>query len=107
VAAATDERAWGKAWLAPTNPAMTVRELVGRFAAANGLSKAKVMALPYPVLWSMGVFSPVIKELRATRYQFTRPFVIDSSVTVDTFGIQPTDMDEALRAAAAVVRTSA
>ena len=104
---ATDERAWGQAWLVPTNPAMTVRQLGDRFARANGLDKAKLMALPYALLWSMGLFSPVVKELRATHYQFTHPFVIDSSATTETFGLQPTDMDEALRAAATAIRAAA
>jgi hypothetical protein len=36
--------------------------------------------------------------LRTTRYQFTRPFVLDSTSTERTFGLAPTDLDTALRA---------
>jgi nucleoside-diphosphate-sugar epimerase len=95
---ATDERAWGKAWLAPTNAPLTVREFVTRFAEVNGAPKAKVTAIPYPVLWTYGLFDPFVKELRTTRYQFARPFAIDSSATTATFGIEPTPMDDVLRA---------
>ena len=48
------------------------------------LQSTKLTAIPYPVMWLAGVFSPLIKELRTTRYQFTSPFVIDSSATTAT-----------------------
>ena len=101
---ATDERALGQAWLVPTNPALTVRQLASRFTEVNGAPAAKLTAIPYPVMWATGLFSPLIKELRTTRYQFTRPFVIDSSATTEMFGLQPTPIDEALRDAAARLR---
>jgi len=103
-AVAVDERAYGQAWLVPSNPALTIRQLATRFAEVNGAPKAKLSAIPYPVMWAVGVFSPMIKELRTTRYQFTSPFVIDSSATTDAFGIEPTSMDAALRDAAARLR---
>jgi nucleoside-diphosphate-sugar epimerase len=98
VTVATDERALGKAWPVPTNPPLTIRELATRFTKALGLPAAKVTSLPYPVLWTAGVFNPFIKELRATHYQFARPFVLDSTITERTFGLTPTDLDTALRA---------
>ncbi len=97
VTAATTERAWGEAWLVPTNPPLTVRELATRFTAANGLPQAKVSSLPYAVLWTAGVFSPLLRELRATHYQFARPFVIDASHTEQTFSLTPTNLDAALK----------
>ena len=106
VTAATDERAFGQAWLVPTNPALTIRQLATRFAEVNRAPKAKLMAIPYPVMWTVGLFSPLVKELRTTRYQFTRPFVIDSSATTEMFGLEPTPTDEALRDAAARLRSS-
>jgi len=104
VTVAADEQALGQAWLVPTNPALTVRQLATRFAEVNGAPRAKVTAIPYQVLWTTGLFSPLVKELRATRYQFTRPFVVDSSATTQTFGLEPVPMDEALRHAAARLR---
>ncbi|HSR84340.1 MAG TPA: NAD-dependent epimerase [Streptosporangiaceae bacterium] len=103
-AVAVDERAYGQAWLVPTNPALTIRQLATMFAEVNGAPKAKLTAIPYPVMWAAGVFSPIVKELRTTRYQFTSPFVIDASATTDAFGLEPTPMDVALRDAAARLR---
>lgn len=97
VAAATDERALGKAWLVPTNPPLTIRELATRFTAVHGLPPARVTQLPYAILWTAGLFSPMIRELRTTRYQFARPFTIDSSATEKTFGLTPTPVDTALK----------
>jgi nucleoside-diphosphate-sugar epimerase len=104
VTVAGDERALGQAWLVPTNPALTVRQLATRFAEVNGAPPAKLTAIPYPVLWATGLFSPMVRELRITRYQFTSPFVLDSSATTEMFGLEPVPMDEALRSAAARLR---
>lgn len=94
---AADQRAWGKAWLVPTNPPLTIRELATRFTTVNGLPPAKLTQLPYAALWVSGLFSPLIKELRTTYYQFARPFTIDSTLTEQTFGLAPTDLDTALK----------
>jgi nucleoside-diphosphate-sugar epimerase len=104
VAVAADERAYGQVWFAPTNPPLTVRQLATRFARVNGAPRARLTPIPYPVMWVSGLFSPLIKELRTTRYQFNRPFVIDSSATTDTLGLTPIALDEALRDAAARLR---
>jgi nucleoside-diphosphate-sugar epimerase len=105
VTVAADERALGQAWLVPTGPALTVRQLATRFTEVNGAPAARLTAIPYPVMWAAGLFSPLIKELRITRYQFTAPFVLDSSATTQMFGLEPTPLDEALREAAAGLRS--
>jgi nucleoside-diphosphate-sugar epimerase len=104
VAVAADERAYGQVWFAPTNPALTIRQLAMQFAHVNGAPRARVTSIPYPVMWTAGLFTPLIKELRTTRYQFTRPFVIDASATTEAFGLAPIALDEALRDAAARLR---
>lgn len=104
VTVARTESAWGRIWHAPTNPALTVRELANRFVAVNGAPAAKVTQIPYPVMWTYGLFDPMVRELRTTRYQFTAPFILDSSNFTNTFGIGPIPMDEALRAAAEPLR---
>jgi nucleoside-diphosphate-sugar epimerase len=97
VTVATDERAWGKTWLVPTSPPLTLRQLASRFAEVHGLPPAKVSEVPYGVLWTTGLFVPLLRELRTVRYQFDRPFVIDSSLTERTFDLPPTDLETALK----------
>ena len=106
VTAANDERAHGRAWLTPTGAPLTVREIATRFTEVLGLPKAKLARVPYWVLWSMGLFDPMMKELRTTYYQWVKPFVVDSSVTEATFGVKPGDLDDALRAAAEVAKAA-
>ena len=100
VTAATDERAWGKAWLTPTNSPLTVRALAARFASVVGAPAPKLSTIPYPILWAAGLFVPLVRELRTTRYQFVSPFVVDSSSTERTFGLAPMDLNAALKAVA-------
>ena len=98
VIVAADERAWGKAWLVPTKPPLTVRELAARYATVCGAPPPKLSEIPFPIFWAVGLFMPLVRELRATRYQFVSPFVIDSSLTEKIFDLAPTDLDVALRA---------
>jgi nucleoside-diphosphate-sugar epimerase len=105
VTVATDQRAWGRAWLTPSHPPLTVRELAARFAKVAGAPPPKLSALPYPVLWTAGVFVPLIRELRATRYQFIHPFVVDASSTEKTFELAPGDFDAALGVAATAAKS--
>jgi nucleoside-diphosphate-sugar epimerase len=39
----------------------------------------------------------MMRELRETRYQFDRPYVLDSSAFETTFGVAPTPLDVALK----------
>jgi nucleoside-diphosphate-sugar epimerase len=100
VTVAADQRGWGKAWPVPSNPPLTVRELAARFTRVAGAPAPKLTRIPYPALWAVGLFSPLVRELRATNYQFTAPFVLDSSLTEETFGLAPSDLDHGLEQAA-------
>jgi len=98
VTVAATERAWGRGWLVPTSAPLTVRELATRFTELNEAPAPRLTSMPYPVLWAAGLFSPTIKELRHTYYQWSRAFTIDSSVTEREFGLTPTPVDAALAA---------
>ncbi|GAA1605769.1 NAD-dependent epimerase/dehydratase family protein [Catellatospora bangladeshensis] len=104
VVLAADERAWGRAWLVPTPPAMSARAAAERANELIGLPRPRLSRIPYPLLWAMGLFSPLVKELRSTYYQFAKPFTLDSSVTERTFGLAPTPLDTTLADAAAKYR---
>jgi nucleoside-diphosphate-sugar epimerase len=104
ITVAGDERGWGRSWPVPSHPPLTIRELATRFAAATGSPAPKLTALPYAAMWTVGLLSTMVRELRTTYYQFARPFVLDSSITEKTFGLEPGDFDAALRTAAAAVR---
>jgi nucleoside-diphosphate-sugar epimerase len=98
VTAATDERAWGKAWHVPTNPATTSREMITMMSKIAGVAPVKVSGIPNALLRVGGLFSPLFRELPEMLYQYDRPFIVDSSLFTSTFGQSPTPLDEALTA---------
>jgi len=100
VAIADDERAWGKPWHVPNAPATTQRETVDAFAAAAGTT-AKVGAVPHLALSALGLFVPMMRELKETWYQFADPWVTDSALTEQTFGLTATPLADGAAATVA------
>ncbi|WKX72950.1 NAD-dependent epimerase/dehydratase family protein [Streptomyces sp. XD-27] len=98
VEVAGEERAWGRAWHVPTGPALSTRAMVGRLAAQSGTGPVAVRRLPPAVLGVVSVFSPLIRELKEIRYQFDRPFVVDSSAYEAAFAVRATPVDEQVKA---------
>jgi nucleoside-diphosphate-sugar epimerase len=94
----TDERAWGRAWHVPTNPPMSQREIFNALANIAGVPATSVRALPSWQLWVARALIPFVREMQEVRYQFERPFVIDSSAYQTTFRTPPTPMQDALAA---------
>ena len=100
----TDERAWGEPWHVPTAAPHSQRELASRFCELAGSPAPRVAPVPAAALTVAGLFSPELRELKETRYQFDRPFVLDSSAFTRAFGIEATPTDGALRAILAAAR---
>jgi nucleoside-diphosphate-sugar epimerase len=95
---AGEERAWGRAWHVPTGPALSTREMTGRLATEAGTAPVAVRALPPAVLGALSLVSPLIRELKEIRYQFDRPFVVDSSAYEAAFTVRATPLDEQVKA---------
>jgi len=95
VRAAADPTSWGRAWHVPSAPPCTQREAVAALAAAASVPAPSVRALPHLVLKTVGLFSPQVRELEEVRYQFTAPFVMDSSAATAHFSCAPTPFPEA------------
>lgn len=99
--AATDERAWGRAWHVPVNPALSARALAVRLCEVAGAPSPRVNRPPALIVRALEMLNPIVRELRETRYQFDRPFVVDSSAFEQTFGMTATPLDVALQATVA------
>src|SRR5690349_16254143 len=94
VTAGTDPRAWGRAWHVPSNEPLSQRQVIDDFARAAGVGQVRVGAIPSVVLRGMGLFWPLMRELRETEYQFRDDFVMDSSAAQATFGLKPAPWEE-------------
>lgn len=93
---AEDERAWGRAWHVPTAEPYSTRTAVERMCRISEVSPVSVSTTPWWLLRALGLFSPMLRELGEVRYQFDRPFIIDSSAYTSTFGEHPTPSEDAL-----------
>jgi nucleoside-diphosphate-sugar epimerase len=98
IVAGRDERAWGRPWHVPTAEPLTFRRLGERMAALLGRPAPRMVQLPWPLVRAAGLFSPMLGELRHVRYQFVAPYVLDSSAFQRTFGVEPTPIEQALKA---------
>ncbi len=98
IEAAANERAWGRAWHVPTNPARTQRQVIDDLADAAGVPRVRVSQLSPVITRALGLFNPTIRELQETAYQRDRTFVLDDTDARTTFGIEPTSWSQILDA---------
>jgi nucleoside-diphosphate-sugar epimerase len=94
---AGDERAWGQAWHVPTAAPMTAREFAQRIARVGNFPSPRLSRYPEIAVRAAGLFEKFARDYIVLSYQFKRPFVLDSSRAEQTFGLRPTDVDEAIR----------
>ncbi|MCQ8772435.1 NAD-dependent epimerase/dehydratase family protein [Streptomyces telluris] len=98
VEVAGEERAWGRAWHAPTEPPLSTREMITRLGAQAGSGPVTVRRLSPAILSVASLFSPLLRELREIRYQFDRPFVTDSGAYEAAFTVRATPVEEQVKA---------
>lgn len=101
IAAADRPQVWNRVWHAPTGPALTQREIAGAFAQAAGARAPRVTGVPGWAVKAIGVFSPDMRDLTETMYQFEHPFVMDSTASQAALGLTPTPLHEAAAATVA------
>ncbi|WP_327038646.1 NAD-dependent epimerase/dehydratase family protein [Micromonospora maris] len=103
ITAATDQRAWNRAWHVPSAAPLTIRELATRFTEVVGAPAPKLTTIPGPVFRAAGLLSAMLREFQTTAYQFDRPFVMDSTAATETFGLRHQPLDKSLRETAALL----
>ena len=92
--------AHGRVWFAPTNPPLTQRELTADLARVLNRPTPKVSAMPQSLLKLLAKVSPMMREIHSISYQFTGPWVIDSSATTQALDLHPTDWEKVIQQAA-------
>jgi len=106
-AAGSTEAAWGRPWLAPHHEATTFREVAQRFAQAAGVREPHLAPIPGVLLSLAAAVVPMMREVRRISYQFTEPFVVDSSASERVLGLSPTPWSTIVAATLAHWRESA
>lgn len=97
VAAADYAGEWGRAWHVPSNAPLARTEIAKQVNERWDVT-GRVAGIPQWLLSSLGVFSPMMREISASSYQFRMPYVIDSAETEQLLGVKATRWDDALAA---------
>ena len=91
--------AFGQAWNLPCAPTRTLREIFALGAAALG-RPAKMTVLPRWSLAPLGLFMPILGEMREMQFQWDRPYRVDSSKFAKRFWSDATPFEIGAPAAA-------
>jgi nucleoside-diphosphate-sugar epimerase len=93
-AAADFSGPWGRVWHVPST-ARSRTEIAAQLNLRYG-SHGTVAGYPAWLLRSLGVASPMMREVYASSYQFQAPYLIDSAETERELGVVATGWDDAL-----------
>ena len=97
VTVAERPEAYGRVWLAPTNPPRSPREAMADVLAAGGRPMVPMHSIPRVATWAGGLVNADMRQLRVMSYIFRRSYVIDSSAIEEAFGLEPTPWHEVCR----------
>lgn len=86
------KEALGQVWHVPNPPTLTQRELLTLFFKEAGL-EPKFTTMSKTKLMIGGLFVPAAKEMVEMAYEFEKPFLVDASKFVKTFGDISTPYD--------------
>jgi nucleoside-diphosphate-sugar epimerase len=75
---------------------MSQREIYTALARIAGAPPPRLRIVRPWLVAASGIAVPFLREFTEVAYQFTRPFVVDSTAFQATFGATPTPIDHAL-----------
>jgi nucleoside-diphosphate-sugar epimerase len=87
----------GEVWHLPNDPnTHTTRQLVDLVYQQAGQPRAKLRAMPAPLLRVIALLNPVVRELVEMQYQFEESFIVDSTKIATKIGVTATPVEQAL-----------
>ena len=95
IAASEHEGEWGRIWHVPAATTLSRTEICRQIDDRYGVS-GSVTGLPSWLLSAVGVFNPVLREVAASSYQMTAPFLSDAGETERKLGVRATAWETAL-----------
>lgn len=90
-----NDSALGEAWHVPNAPAITTRAFITEAFKQVG-NKPQMGSMGHLTLKIGGIFIPVAKEMIEMLYEFDKPFIVNSSKFIKTFGDHSTSIKEAI-----------
>ncbi|MEM9133151.1 MAG: NAD-dependent epimerase/dehydratase family protein [Actinomycetota bacterium] len=86
---------WGRAWIAPTAPAVAQAEVVALAAEALGVDPG-IQRISRAMLRLAGLFNADVRETVEMFPEFTHDFVVDSAAAEAALDLAPTDLETAI-----------
>ena len=99
----THSEAFGEIWFTPSPAPVTQMELVKMMETAIG-KPVKYMAAGSMMLRMLGLFDPTIRETVEMMYEWTQPFIVDTTKAEKAFGLKGTPLPQALKETVAWLR---
>jgi nucleoside-diphosphate-sugar epimerase len=87
--------AYGHAWHVPNAETISTRAMVQKFETALGRPIKTRIASPL-LLSVVGLFVPIVREMKELAYEFEEPYVVDDSRFRANFDVQTTPLDVAV-----------
>lgn len=97
--------AYGEAWHVPNAPERSLREVLELAADLSGIRR-RITVLPQLLMPLLGLFSGDIRELREMRFQWDRPYLVDTTKFARRFWGNATPLEEGLRTTIAFYRNA-
>jgi nucleoside-diphosphate-sugar epimerase len=92
-----DQKKFGRVWHVPTNEPRSFQEVADEICNVLGTDKLPAKSIPKPLFYAIGLFSPIVKELRETAFQFEKDFVINDQPARKELGLEPTTWEQLVR----------
>jgi nucleoside-diphosphate-sugar epimerase len=99
--------AYGRVWLAPTNPPRSAREATADVLAEAGRPMVAMRRIPDVFVRAAGLVNADFRQFGVMSYIMKRPYVIDSSAITAAFGLAPTPWGEVCRRTAGLSTVAA
>ena len=90
------EKAFGRAWHIPNSETITTREMVKRIEEELG-KPIKVRPTGKGMVSFLGLFMPMVREVKEMMYSYEEPFIVDHSRFAEHFSFQPTPVEQAIK----------
>lgn len=98
----SSEHGWGKVWIAPVMPAVTIADFSkAAWEAAGQSGKPKVQSIRGLGLSALSLFMPVLRETKEMMFEWDKPYIADASAFEKAFDFTPTSFAEAITASLA------
>jgi len=93
---AEEERALGKVWHVPTAKAIPIRNVVEIIEQEMGKSIKTRVAGKF-LISLLGLFDPMVREVKEMLYTWEEPYVLDSSKFENEFGLKATTLEISIK----------